>query len=124
MNNDPTNDPDDQNLARWIRAAAPIGKPSAARREAAFKAVHDEWQAALQAGDQPDDRTADRPQTRLAPPSNRRGWSIAIAASLVLAISVPGVRTHWRQQGVRRSAGMAGPSHTTAVMHDAGCHVA
>jgi ferric-dicitrate binding protein FerR (iron transport regulator) len=88
MNNDPTNDPDDQNLARWIRAAAPIGKPSAARREAAFKAVHDEWQAALQAGDQPDDRTADRPQTRLAPPSNRRGWSIAIAASLVLAISV------------------------------------
>ena len=82
------NDPDDQNLARWIRAAAPIGKPSAERREAAFKAVHDEWQAALKAGDRTGDGAADESKTYSAPPSQRRGWSLAIAASLVLAISV------------------------------------
>lgn len=74
-----SNDQDDPNLARWIRAASPYPKPSAEGRTEAFNAVQREWQAALQEQSK---------ATEIATSLDRRWWPAALAAGIVLAISV------------------------------------
>jgi ferric-dicitrate binding protein FerR (iron transport regulator) len=74
-----SNDQDDPNLARWIRAASPYSKPSTQGRTEAFNAVQREWQAALREKSKP---------TKIATPPHRRWWPAALAAGIVLAISV------------------------------------
>lgn len=76
---------DDDKLAQWIRQASPIAKPSATRRAQAFDAVHQEWRAALEA--KTPDISSDS-SSGIAPTPRARWWPAALAAGIVLAISV------------------------------------
>lgn len=82
---------EDKNLARWIRTATPIAKPSPERRAEAFEAVRTEWRAAVKSRS-PSSSTSNTspgsPALTITTQQRHRWWPAALAAGIVLAISV------------------------------------